>query len=86
MRLQAGCGKASPLKIYLWVLNYGCILPYSYFSAFPRFSLVSRIITSVVFKIHLKENMSQYLKYFYTKDLSKMWPKFLLSLSLLNPP
>ena len=43
MRLQTVCGKASPLKIYLWVLNYGCILPSSYFFAFPKFLLVIRI-------------------------------------------
>ena len=43
MRLQAVCGKVSAMKTYVWAVNYGCILPSSYFSAFLRFSLVSRI-------------------------------------------
>jgi len=65
MRLQAVCGEASPLKIYLWVLNYGCIFPSSYFSAFPRFLLVNyNKITCVIFKISVKENMPQYLTVF----------------------
>ena len=43
MSYLAICDEASSLKIYLWVLNYGCILPSSYFSAFPKFLLVIRI-------------------------------------------
>ena len=50
----SGWDVASPSKIYLWVLNYGCMFPSSYFSAFPRFSLVNRIrlfVICVIFKM-----------------------------------
>ena len=69
-----GWDMASSLKIYLWMLNYGCIFHSSYFSAFPRFSLVNRIRLFVLYLKFLKENMFQYLKYLYMKDLSKLWP------------
>jgi len=50
----SGWDAASPSKIYLWVINYLCMSPSSYFSAFPRFSFVNRIrlfVICVIFKM-----------------------------------
>ena len=50
----SGWDVASPSKIFLWVLNYLCMSSSSYFSAFPRFSLINRIrlcVICVIFKM-----------------------------------